>query len=332
MRGQNTIVIDGKVYDAVTGLPVGAPDPVARPVQPVKVQITSGQSLSGIHKPVRGRQLVRKAQKSQTLKRQHLKKPAASAHQAPIHQAKASRQPQTVTRSAMISKFGPRPVTKPAAVPVPPPAPSRASASPRPHHVVRASRQPDIKPATKLSSSELKRQLIAKRLAEVDSQAQPAEVKPKRRRGFTTTPIVSGAIALVLLAGYLTYLNMPQISVKVAAAQSSVAATYPGYQPDGYHLDGPVAYQPGEVELNFKANDGTAAFTVAQHNSTWDSQAVYDNYVAKQNQSYQINTRQGITIYTYGNNAAWVNGGVFYTISGTAPLSNDQLLHIATSM
>ncbi|HET7630424.1 MAG TPA: hypothetical protein VFK03_03550, partial [Candidatus Saccharimonadales bacterium] len=65
MRGQNTIVINGKVYDAVTGLAVGAPDPVApsqssRPAMP-SLKPTTGQSLSGIQKPARGRQLVRKA-------------------------------------------------------------------------------------------------------------------------------------------------------------------------------------------------------------------------------------------------------------------------------
>ncbi|HET7630339.1 MAG TPA: DUF4367 domain-containing protein, partial [Candidatus Saccharimonadales bacterium] len=273
---------------------------------------------------------VRKAQKSQTLKRQHLKKPAT--HQAPIHQARRSQTHQAVSRSHMISKFGPAaPATKATTQPE---LDDKPAVSHRPHHVVRATRPVAAKPTSKLSSSELKKHLIAKRLAEVDNQAKPVEprLKKPRRKSFSAMPIVSGAIALVLLAGYLTYLNMPELSVRVAAAQSDVAATYPGYQPDGYHLDGPVAYQPGEVELNFKPNDGTAAFTIAQHNSSWNSQAVYDNYVVKQDQPYQINTRQGITIYTYGNNAAWVNGGVFYTISGSAPLSSDQLLHIATSM
>ncbi|HET8689949.1 MAG TPA: DUF4367 domain-containing protein [Candidatus Saccharimonadales bacterium] len=328
MRGQNTIVINGKVYDAVTGLAVGAPDPVAPAPKPIAVKPNTGQSLSGIQKSTRGRQLVRKAQKSQTLKRQHLKKPAS--HQTPIHHATVPHTRQSVSRSTMISKFAPATIHRPAPAKTEPE--DKLVVSRLPHHVARASRQPDVRPVTKLSSSELKRSLIAKRLAEVDTKAQPAEVKPARKKGLTAMPVVSGAIALILLAGYLTYLNMPELSVRVAAAQSNVAATYPGYRPDGYHLDGPVAYQPGEVQLDFKANDGTAAFTIAQHNSTWDSQAVYDNYVAKQDQAYQINTRQGITIYTYGNNAAWVNGGVFYTISGSAPLSSDQLLHIATSM
>ncbi|HET6622787.1 MAG TPA: DUF4367 domain-containing protein, partial [Candidatus Saccharimonadales bacterium] len=303
-------------------------DPVTPNVKPAVKKPSTGQSLSGIQKSVRGRQLVRKAQKSQTLKRQHLKKPAT--HKTPVHQAKAPRAHQAVSRSHMISKFAP---SAEPSKPVETVAENQPVTIVRPHHVARATRPPITKPATKLSSSELKRQLIAKRLAEVDTKTRPSEVKVKQhRKRFSVMPIVSGAFALVLLAGYLTYLNMPSLSVRVAAAQSNVAATYPGYQPDGYHLDGPVAYETGEVELNFKANQGTAAFTVAQRNSTWNSQAVYDNYVAKQGQSYQINTRQGITIYTYGNNAAWVNGGIFYTISGSAPLSNDQLLHIATSM
>ncbi|HET6622762.1 MAG TPA: hypothetical protein VFG56_02395, partial [Candidatus Saccharimonadales bacterium] len=103
MRGQNTIVINGKVYDAVTGLAVGAPDPVTPSVKSAVKKPSTGQSLSGIQKPARGRQLVRKAQKSQTLKRQHLKKPAT--HKTPIHQARVPRAHQAVSRSHMISKF-----------------------------------------------------------------------------------------------------------------------------------------------------------------------------------------------------------------------------------
>ena len=40
----------------------------------------------------------------------------------------------------------------------------------------------------------------------------------------------------------------------------------------------------------------------------------------------------GLTIYTYGTDAAWVNGGVLYTVEGSANLSNEQIRRIATSL
>jgi hypothetical protein len=39
-----------------------------------------------------------------------------------------------------------------------------------------------------------------------------------------------------------------------------------------------------------------------------------------------------LTIYTYADNAAWVNNGVLYTIKANTTLSNDQIQRIATSL
>jgi hypothetical protein len=43
---------------------------------------------------------------------------------------------------------------------------------------------------------------------------------------------------------------------------------------------------------------------------------------------------KGKTIYLYNNgaNAAWVNGGVLYQITGNANLSSDQIVSIADSL
>ena len=48
--------------------------------------------------------------------------------------------------------------------------------------------------------------------------------------------------------------------------------------------------------------------------------------------AYSTAETNGLTIYTFGQNAAWVNGGILYTITGNAPLSADQIQHIATSL
>lgn len=40
----------------------------------------------------------------------------------------------------------------------------------------------------------------------------------------------------------------------------------------------------------------------------------------------------GLTIYSSGKNAVWVNGGILYQITGSANLSNEQIQKIATSL
>ena len=138
---------------------------------------------------------------------------------------------------------------------------------------------------------------------------------------------------MVLVGGYLTYMNLPVLSVKIAATQAGINATYPDYRPDGYKIDGPVSFTSGQVTINFVANTGTSRFSIKQSKSTWDSSAVLDNVVRPAvGEKYITNQEQGLTIYTYNGNATWVNGGILYNIQGDAPLSGDQLRHIATSL
>jgi hypothetical protein len=136
-----------------------------------------------------------------------------------------------------------------------------------------------------------------------------------------------------MFGGYLTYLNMPNISVRVAAMQAGIDASYPSYNPDGYSLSGPVKYTDGRVTLSYNANGGPQNYTINQSRSSWNSDAVLDNYVApRAGTNYIPYTERGLVIYTYDNNAAWVNGGILYTIEGNAPLSSEQIRRIATSL
>lgn len=85
--------------------------------------------------------------------------------------------------------------------------------------------------------------------------------------------------------------------------------------------------------MKFAANGGPQNFTVSQTKSNWDSSTVLDRYIKeKAGDNYITYSERGLTIYTYDGNAAWVNGGIFYTITGDAPLSSDQIRRIATSM
>lgn len=136
-----------------------------------------------------------------------------------------------------------------------------------------------------------------------------------------------------MLGGYFSYISMPNLSVRVAAAQAGIDASYPSYRPDGYRLNGPVSYADGEVSLKFAANAGPQNFTITQARTTWDSSAIQENIVTpKWGSDYTSYAENGLTIYTHDNQAVWVNGGIRYSIEGDAPLSAAQIRNIATSM
>ena len=119
----------------------------------------------------------------------------------------------------------------------------------------------------------------------------------------------------------------------MAAAQAGIDASYPSYQPDGYKLYGPVAFSDGEVRMKFTANTGSTGFALTQSRSGWDSGALLENYVKeKSNGDYTTSQEKGITVYSYQGSAAWVSGGILYTIDGDAPLSPHQIRKIATSV
>jgi len=162
-------------------------------------------------------------------------------------------------------------------------------------------------------------------------------VKRAKKSFFKRHPraisILSISVLVALIAAYITYVNMPNLSVRIASSQAGIAAKYPEYRPDGYSLDGPVTFSDGEVTVNFKANTGSNKFTFKQTKSSWDSSAVLDNIVHKKvGEQYLTSQEHGITIYSYNGNAAWVNAGILYTIDGNAPLSSDQIRRIATSL
>lgn len=327
-------MINGRAYDAATGLPATSAAKIANNLPKGKVfsDIGPRKSVQDIAKPtaakaatprqtgVNHRNIHQATQKSQTLYRAALKRPET-----------APAKPAAPTKSPLISRFGPAQSAakaipaKPQEAPVQPAQPSAIA---------------PVKPA-QLLGSELKERLIKEKIAEAEANKAKRKTASKhggRLRAFMQrrpkiASIATVTMALLILGGYITYINLPNLSVRVAAAQAGINASYPQYQPDGYSFNGPVAYAPGEVTLNFQSNSNhDQDYIIKQRASSWDSQAVLDNYVSKETGTYLTYSERGLTVYTYGSKAAWVNGGILYTLNGNAPLSSDQILKIAASM
>lgn len=343
MSTNKTITINGRAYDAVTGLPISerAYDQVSR-IPNTKAasasnkteaieKVTDNKKASPAIKrdaPTAATEVHSQTQRSQTLLRRITKKPAAPAKRP------TTGRHMDMARSTKVTKFAPHPVVAAAVTPkVAPKADKPAQIHPMVAKAVArvaAAKPIAHKPAT---SKEVKDEAIAKALA--TPKAKPQKTAKKMNKLRRRLLIISGIILALALTAYAVYRFVPAVSVSFASVQAGVDATYPEFVPDGYSLNHPVTYSDGEVTLKFKQNGNAEnSYTITQTRSSWDSSAILDNVVRPDSGENYITTKErGLTVYSYGNSAAWVNGGVMYVISSSsAPLSGEQIRHIATSL
>jgi hypothetical protein len=173
------------------------------------------------------------------------------------------------------------------------------------------------------------------------SQPPEAEAAPPKANAFfawfarrpKAVTVFAAAAAFLLIAGYVTYLNIPNLAMRVAASRAGFDASLPAFTPSGFKFAGPVAYSEGLITVQFNSNTDARSFKITERKSGWDSQSLLANFVERQSPRYLTFQERGLTIYVFnGSNASWVDGGVWYTIEGDSLLSSEQLLKIAASM
>lgn len=344
---QKTITINGRLYDAVTGLPVAgkattkeekqpkmttaAKAPAAK-TAPKKASISRSQTAasSAVH--------THPLQRTQTLRGRVAKKPAAP--QKVVTKRASPGRHMDISRSAAVAKFAPHPTKAPVAK-------AAASATKKPVADHPAHPHPTAQRAlTKMAAKKHETHKKPRTAKEVkDAAINAALDTPKKATAKSTKKkvfsrkwprrlIIIGTVAAIIIGAlYIVYRFVPAVSVGIAASQSGVNASFPEYTPDGYSLSHPVTYTDGEVSLKFDSNSNDNFYTIVQTRSSWESSAVLDNVVLpKAANDYTTTKERGLTIYSYGNNAAWVNKGVLYKIEGNAALSGDQVRKIATSL
>ena len=163
------------------------------------------------------------------------------------------------------------------------------------------------------------------------SEKQVRHLK-KRKPGRIVLAFATSAACVFALAA-LVKVNLPNISVKVAAAQTGVEAAYPSYIPRDYNLTGVYTNDQNSVIIEFSGPNG-AKFTLAEDKSSWDSNALLTNYVkSAYGDTYDTIREQGITVYINYSNAAWVNNGTFYRITASnGTLTKKQIKNIVISL
>ncbi|HEX5455796.1 MAG TPA: hypothetical protein VFW77_00325, partial [Candidatus Saccharimonadales bacterium] len=141
--------------------------------------------------------------------------------------------------------------------------------------------------------------------------------KAKKKRKFAYASI--SLFAMVLL-GLGAYQALPLAKIKMAGNKAGFAASLPKYSPSGYGMADPQA-DYGKVTLPYKSRTDDKDFKIVQEPSKWNSQALISDFLVTTDKKYQTIKGGGRTIYTYDNtNATWVDGGVWYKLEGNANL------------
>jgi hypothetical protein len=350
-------MLNGKRYDALTGKLVDADDAKSSttPAKIKPVHAAGGKVLDGFskkpartHGPAKVAHAVHSTpEHSKTLMRKTVKKPAVHTAAAPAAAGHAAAQPKTVIinhanparelranhfrKSAHISKFGKAvqsTTTVGAILPVKP-APGEVATAANSAIASTSQSLAALNPfdlaLERASSHELpkhKKSTVRRRLAK------------KLHISTRTLNTGMGLAAVLIRGGFIAYQNVPNLAVRLAATRAGVHASLPGYQPAGFALAGPIQYQPGEITLSYKSNNhDNREFQVKQKASAWNSETLLDSFINANKLAYQTYQDKGKTIYIYdGNNATWIDGGVWYQVNGSAALNSDQLLRIAGSL
>lgn len=172
-----------------------------------------------------------------------------------------------------------------------------------------------------------------------DSQIKNNTKRKKQRNSHSwiknsrTKSLIATSLTAILLVGYITYINIPRAALKIASSKAGFSAQLPGYNPSGFKFAGPISYAPGQIILEYKSNTDDRRFSLTQKETAWDSQTLLDNYVLEESDLYSTYQERGLIVYIFGSsNATWVNGGIWYTITGSSNLTAEQMLKIAASL
>jgi tRNA(Ser,Leu) C12 N-acetylase TAN1 len=189
----------------------------------------------------------------------------------------------------------------------------------------------------KRTAAEIKNHAIERAIREASNpQASQKTRREKRKISFGFKRL---ALALVCTAAavfaivYFVNLNTPDISLRVAALQNGINASYPKYTPRGFNLTD-ITSENGKITLNFKDSTAENTYALIEEKSSWDSNALLSNYVKPNYEDdHTVIKEQGLTLYVSNNEASWVNGGIFYRLKITnGSLTKKQIKTIATSL
>ncbi|MBR3204576.1 hypothetical protein IKF81_02765 [Candidatus Saccharibacteria bacterium] len=282
-----------------------------------------------------------RVQKSTTLNRRYVKKPAKNESAAIDSVAK--RRAEDLRRRQMLAekinrerlaalKSGKSIVNHSTA--------SSFSSSPSPKPLSTTIEKNLVSPSSSSAQEkEVKDSTLKSAIKSVEVIKEPTQKAPKgtisSKGSFGAKRIILAfacAAVVVGIIGYFVSANTPDLSVRVAAMQSGIQASYPSYVPRGYSLSDIVS-EEGKLEMTFTNSDGTS-FVLSEEKSAWDNKTLESTYAKETwNTNYTSIREQGVTIFISGSDAAWVNGGILYKLNASGNnLTKKQIKSIVTSL
>lgn len=242
---------------------------------------------------------------------------AQSVHEARLARAKTTKRSPKITHIASVDhKPGVSPNFLPLAVqPVPVKPEAEEQDAPAPHS----------NPTTQPNIFE---QAIAGANHYVDLATHRAHFKKQSKRHMAS--MASGALALLLLAGFATYQNTPGLQLKIAGIRAGTHTSLPSIQAAGFAYTG-VQIGNAKLIIGLRAGGGHYELTQTATNlSSEDMIASVGSTDASGAPRYQTVRSNNTTIYRFSNNSAtWVQNGTWYTLSGDHALSDTQVVSLA---
>lgn len=340
---KQTITLQGKTYDAITGALVqDAAAPAAtrshtKVMPSKKAQPTQTQSTTKPISRTANHTRHHSQQSAHTLMRHAVKKPTVSVRkQAKTQHALIHTQPQqiTVKRSALQldnqrlerAKATPQ-HTKVGRFHVPLSVPIKLTSIPvRQMPEGRPTNTPPTTPPPTPTNKpgDMFEQAIEQASHFVDISVQRKSFKKQARRHAFT--LAAGTLAVLTIAGLAVYQNSPSLQLRVAGYRAGVATVTPDFNASGFSYGG-ASVQGARVIIGLTA-DGVR-YQLSQQETNWSSEQMIAQ-VASTDASGQPNyttiTTDNTTVYRLGGSqATWVTNGIWYQLSGEQALSDEQI-------
>lgn len=341
MGTQHIIELNGNRYDALTGKIVSDLAQTKK-IAPSKSNQANRKNIDGVAHRSSTKKSVktyqRPVQKSDTLMRKTVQKPVAHKLSAiatiiggrttdVMPPTKRVMQSKNSSKNSLIRRFSPVIATKPnqdISLHKNKPTESGSAlthATVTAESVVVSPIKDAIANATSHQQPKLKRPRLHARIA------HRLHINPKI--------ISTGAVclALLLIAGFFGYQNIPNIKMRLASSHAGLHGTLPAYQPSGFRLND-ISYKTGQINVSFRSNSDARNFIITQIASSWNSETLRNKLQSTEQTLSPVEVPdKGKTLFIYNDsNVTWVDGGILYKIEGDSKLNSEQLLHLANSL
>ncbi len=331
-RLAHTASLKGKHVD---GMVKASSSSGLQPIKTKKAAEAAAKAKTASAKRAKAKPAKRTVQKSKTLHRKVVKKPAADEAKTPkvskassyhpnerLERAKSTEKHPAVSRHHSVKTK-----VEPKVVPIKPK-----------HHAAHAAPAPVQSPsaykpkAPKASAPSVMEKQVEKATAHNSHTRETTPKKGLLHKLATPAGLLPVFVTTMAIAGFLVYQNIPSISMRVAANRAGFNARLPE-SPIGFGVDGPVVVDGGRVSVRFRSNTDTRNATLHQQPSNLDTDSLRLGFLEQNDIEYQTYSRNGSTIFIYGDSqATWLNQGVWFTLEGESRLSPAQILDLASSI